>query len=206
MKTISMSGSLRESVGKKFTKELRRNGDVPCVLYGGEKQKHFKMAETEFKPLLFTADAHFVELNIDGEKTTAILQDIQYHPISDRVLHADFLELKDKKPILMAIPVQTKGTARGVLSGGKLDIKKRVLNLRALPADMPQYVELDITKLGLLASIKVKDISIPNVEIMEDKASVVVQVKSVRNAGEATDEGIAEGDSAEGAAGDKKEE
>lgn len=205
MKTISMSGSLRESVGKKFAKELRRNGDVPCVLYGGEKQKHFKMAETEFRPLLFTGDAHFVELNIDGEKTAAILQDIQYHPVSDRVIHADFLELNNNKPIVMSIPVQTKGTARGVLAGGKLDVKKRVLNLRALPADMPQYVELDVTKLNLLASIKVKDIVIPNVEIIENKANIVVQVKSTRNAGDATEEEHDGEPSAEGT-GDHKEE
>lgn len=196
MKTLSMSGSLRESVGKKDAKTLRRNGDVPCVLYGGEKQKHFKMAEVEFKPLLFTADAHFVELNIDGEKSLAILQDIQYHPISDRVIHADFFELNDNKSIIMSIPVLTKGTARGVLDGGKLDLKKRVLKLRALPGDMPQYVELDIAKLRILDSIKVKDINIPDVEILENRANIVVQVRSTRNTGDSVGGGA--DDAAEG--------
>lgn len=183
MKTVSMSGSARQNVGKKDAKALRRENKVPCVLYGGsEEQVIFSVPRTDFKGLLFTPDTCYVELNIDGKKSMAILQDIQYHPVSDEVLHADFLRIFDDKPLTIAVPVKTTGTAAGVLLGGKLQIKLRKVRLCGLPNAIPQEVVLDITKLNIGQSIKVNEIKIEGVEVMEIKSSVVVTVRSTRNA------------------------
>ncbi|MBP3254284.1 MAG: 50S ribosomal protein L25/general stress protein Ctc [Bacteroidales bacterium] len=201
MKTVSMSGSARQNVGKKDAKALRRNGMVPCVLYGGEEQQTvFAVPAKEFIPLLFTPDTHYVELTVDGKKTMAILQDIQYHPVSDEVLHADFLRIFDDKPLTIAVPVKTTGTAPGVLQGGKLQIKIRKIKLHGLPNAIPQEVELDISKLGINNGIKICDINIPDVEIMEVKSSVVVTVRATRNAVAAADTDTAAAETTEAAA------
>ncbi|MBR1627110.1 MAG: 50S ribosomal protein L25/general stress protein Ctc [Bacteroidales bacterium] len=196
MKTVSMSGSSRKNVGKKDAKALRRENMVPCVLYGGkEEQVIFAVPAKDFKGLLFTPDTHYVELTIDGNKSMAILQDIQYHPVTDEVLHADFLRIFDDKPITIAVPVKTTGTAPGVLQGGKLQIKLRKVRLCGLPAAIPQEVVLDISKLGIAQGIKVNEIKIDGVEIMEVKSSVVVTVRATRNAtatATATEEAAAE--------------
>lgn len=196
MKTVSMSGSLRENVGKKDTKALRSEGKVPCVLYGGKEQQiKFSVPDKDFIPLLFTPDTNYVKINIEGKEHNAILQDIQYHPVNDEVLHADFLRIFDDKPIKIAVPVKTTGTAPGVLQGGKLNIKMRKVKLYGLPNDIPQEVVLDISKLNIGQGIKVSEISIPNVEFMEVKSSIIVVVKATRNAKatatEATEESTA---------------
>lgn len=183
MKTVSMSGSLRENVGKKDTKALRSEGKVPCVLYGGKEQQiKFSVPDKDFIPLLFTPDTNYVKINIEGKEHNAILQDIQYHPVNDEVLHADFLRIFDDKPIKIAVPVKTTGTAPGVLQGGKLNLKMRKVKLYGLPNDIPQEVVLDISKLNIGQGIKVSEISIPNVEFMEVKSSIIVAVKATRNA------------------------
>ena len=193
MKTVSMSGSARQNVGKKDTKALRREGNVPCVLYGGsEEQIKFACPEKDFTALLFTPDTHYVKINIDGKEHNAILQDIQYHPVSDRVLHADFLRIFDDKAITVSIPVKTTGTAPGVLQGGKLNVKMRKVKVCGLPNDIPQIVEVNISKLGIGQSVKVADIELPNAKIMEVASSVVVTVKATRNAVAAATEETAE--------------
>ncbi|MDD2529852.1 MAG: 50S ribosomal protein L25/general stress protein Ctc [Bacteroidales bacterium] len=188
MKTVSMSGSPRENVGKKDAKSLRRQGLVPCVMYGGEEQVRFSVPATEFKPLLFTPDTNYIELNIEGKKTLTILQDIQYHPVSDEVIHADFLRLFDDKPITISVPVKTVGVAPGVLQGGKLETKIRKMKLKGLPNDMPQYVEVNISNLNIAQGIKVEEIQIPNIEKLDVKSSVVVWVKSTRQAAAAANQ------------------
>lgn len=192
MKTVSMSGSLRENVGKKDTKALRSEDKVPCVLYGGsEQQIKFSVPKKDFIPLLFTPDTNYVKINIEGKEHNAILQDIQYHPVNDEVLHADFLRIFDDKPIKIAVPVKTTGTAPGVLQGGKLNLKMRKVKLYGLPNDIPQEVVVDISKLNIGQGIKVAEISVPKVEFMEVKSSVIVAVKATRNAkavAEATEE------------------
>lgn len=193
MKTVSMSGSLRENVGKKDTKALRNEGKVPCVLYGGKEQQiKFSVPDKDFIPLLFTPDTNYVKINIEGKEHNAILQDIQYHPVNDEVLHADFLRIFDDKPIKIAVPVKTTGTAPGVLQGGKLNIKMRKVKLYGLPNDIPQEVVLDISKLNIGQGIKVSEISIPNVEFMEVKSSIIVAVKATRNAKAAATESTEE--------------
>lgn len=184
MYTVSMSGSLRENVGKKDAKSLRREGMVPCVIYGGaEGQVRFSVAQKAFKPLLFTPDTHYVELEIDGTKCRAILQEIQYHPVTDEVLHADFLRIFDDKPVTISIPVKTVGTAPGVLQGGKLMTKIRKLKVKGLPDAIPQYAEVNIGELAIGQGVKVEQVSIENVELMDVKSSIVVWVKPTRASG-----------------------
>ncbi len=180
MKTVSMSGSLRENVGKKDAKALRRKDLVPCVMYGGEEQVRFSVLATEFKPLLFTPDTHYVELTIDGKKTRAMLQEIQYHPVSDIVMHADFLRLFDDKPITISVPVQPVGVAPGVLQGGKLVTKIRKLKLKGCPNDIPQVVDINISNLEIGQSVKVEDLEIPNIEKLDVKTSIVLWVQATR--------------------------
>lgn len=159
------------------------------VLYGGkDEQVIFALPKTDFTPLLFSPETHYVDLNIDGKKCMSILQDIQYHPVSDEVLHADFLRIFDDKDIKISIPVKTTGTAPGVLQGGKLNLKLRKIRVCGKPNDIPQEVVLDISNLKLGQGIKVSDINIPNVEINEVKSSVVVSVRTTRNAVAATEE------------------
>ena len=149
MKSITIKGSKRESVGKVATKALRNAGMVPCVIYGGEKPVHFSAEEKAFKKLVYTPDVFTASLDVDGQKTTAILQDIQFHPLSDRILHVDFYQLFDDKEVTMNIPVKLTGTSPGVLNGGSLRFTNRKLKIKALPANLPDYVTADISGLKI---------------------------------------------------------
>jgi len=182
MKTISMSGSLRENVGKKDAKKLRKQGKVPCVLYGGEKQIHFSVESSQFRDLVFTPEIAFVDLDIDGTKYRAILQDINYHPVTGNIMHADFLELHDEKPIVMGVPVKTTGNSAGVIKGGVLMIKLRRLKVKALPANMPENIVLDITNLEIGDSIKVGQIETKNYTLLDSPNAVAVAVMVTRAA------------------------
>jgi len=180
MKKVSMSGSLRGNVGKKDAKSLRREGRVPCVLYGGKEQIHFSLETKAFKPLIDTPDAAFALLKIDGKEYEAILKDIQFHPVSDNIYHADFYEIMADKEIVMSIPVTVSGKSEGVIRGGKLVKKLRRLTVRALPAQMVDTINIDITPIDLGQSVMVRDIKIENAAILENPNSVVVTVKITR--------------------------
>ncbi len=182
MKTVSMSGSLRESVGKKDAKKNRREGKVPCVLYGGKEQLHFSVAEADFKKIIFTAEVYLINLNIGGKEYDAVLQDIQYHPVSDRILHADFLETIPGKPIIISIPVHIEGVAPGILKGGKLHKKIRKLKVKGLPEYLPNHLTLSIDDLDIGDSIKVKDVKYEHLEFLDTATSVVISVKTARGA------------------------
>jgi large subunit ribosomal protein L25 len=182
MKALKLSGSLRENVGKKDAKKLRKEGNVPCVLYGGDKQIHFSMPEKDFKSLVFTPHSYLLEITIDGEEHNAILQDIQFHPVSDNILHADFLRTFDDKPITIAIPVQFTGVSKGVLKGGKLIRKFRKLKVQALPKDLPDEIVVDITNLGINQSVKVAGVTRPNLNFLDPPTAVVAIVKTARGA------------------------
>lgn len=188
MKTVKLSGSPRENVGKKDAKACRKQGLVPCVLYGGDQQVHFSVEERGFVPIVFTPEVMFVEIDLEGKSYRAILQDIQYHPVTDKILHADFLELHDDKAISMSIPVLTTGTSKGVLRGGKLVQRIRKLPLKALPGNMPENITLDITKLNIGQAIKVKDLSIPEVTILSSPFNTIVNVKTARGVVAADDD------------------
>ena len=180
MKTVRLSGSPRENVGKKDAKAQRKEGKVPCVLYGGSEQIHFSTEEKSFKNIVFTPEVMFIEIDLNGTLHNAILQDIQYHPVTDKILHADFLELHDDKEIKMDIPVLRTGVSKGVLRGGKLSQRIRKLPVKALPGKMPESITLDITNLDIGNSIKVKDISIPDVTLMTNPFNTVISVKTAR--------------------------
>ncbi|MCS7017769.1 MAG: 50S ribosomal protein L25/general stress protein Ctc [Cytophagales bacterium] len=166
MKTLEIIGFKRANLGKRNAKNLRNEALVPCVLYGAGRQVHFAVPMILFRPLVYTSDVHMVELNVEGEIYKAILQDVQYHPVNEMIMHADFLELQEDKPIKMNIPVRLKGTAVGVQKGGKLVIKQSKVRVKALPANMPDTVEVDITNLDLGKSIRVRDIATQNFEIL----------------------------------------
>ena len=187
-----MSGSLRENVGKKDAKALRREDKVPCVMYGKGEQVTFAVPQNEFQRILFNPAPCFVEIDLNGQKRRAMMKDIQFHPVTEIVYHADFYELSDDKPIVMSIPVHTTGTSVGVMKGGKLAYKQKRLNVKALPANMPSEVLLDITKLDIAQRIKVQDIATENYEILNPKSSEVVVVNSTRAA--AMDTTTAEGE------------
>ena len=189
MKIVSMSGSLRENVGKKDAKALRREDKVPCVMYGKGEQKMFSVPQTAFSPVIFTPDACFIEIDLNGTKHMTMLKDIQYHPVTEIVYHADFYELSDDKPIVMSIPVYTTGSSKGVMKGGKLVTKIKRLKVKALPKDMPNKIVLDVTDLDVLQGIKVQEVPTNNFELLDVKSSVVVTVKSTRSSATATDEG-----------------
>ncbi len=180
MKTVSLSGTLRAYVGKKDAKNLRKQGKVPCVIYGGKEQKHFFLDQKDFKKIIFTPEVFVIKIDLDGTVYETILQDVQYHPVSDKVLHADFLELTPGRAVTLAIPVQLEGTAPGVVKGGRLQLKLRKLRLKGQVENMPEHVVLDISKLDIGKSIKVKDITFENIQMLDPANAVVVSVKAAR--------------------------
>jgi len=184
MKTVSLSGSLRENVGKKDAKKLRNEGKVPCVIYGGKEQKHFFLDQKDFKKIVFTPEVFTLKINLGKESFETILQDIQYHPVSDFVLHADFLELVSGKPVTLAIPVQMEGTSPGVIKGGRLQLKIRKMRVKGLVEDMPDHIVLDISKLDIGNSIKVKDVPGEKLQFLDPASAVVISVKAARGISE----------------------
>ena len=213
MKSITINGSKREHVGKAATKALRNAGKVPCVIYGGEKPLHFSANELSFSKLVYTADAHTVIVVLeDGIKINAVLQDIQFHPVTDKILHIDFFQLHEGKEISMIIPVKFEGTAPGVRdSGGNLQKNKRKLTVKALPKNLPDFLLADVSTLKLNDSITVADLSDESFNILHPESQVVCQVKMSRVSLSVEEEGeedeLEEGvEGAEGAEGAKPSE
>ena len=188
MRIVSMSGVLREHVGKKDAKALRREDKVPCVMYGKDEQLMFSVPQTQFDRIIFNPEPCFVEIDINGVKHKAMLKDIEFHPVTEIVYHADFYELSDDKPIVMSIPVHTSGTSVGVMKGGKLAYKQKRLNVKSLPANMPNEIVIDITKLDVAQRVKVQDIPTDNYVILNPKSSEVVVVNSTRQSATAESE------------------
>ncbi len=183
MKSITIPGSKRESVGKKATKALRNAGLVPCVIYGGDEPIHFSAEEKAFKNLIYTPDAHTVVIDLgkDG-KFNAIAQDMQWHPVKELLLHADFYQIFDDKMVTMEVPVRTVGTARGVLNGGVLRRNNRKLRVKALPANLPDFINIDISAMKIGNKKYVRDLRVDEYEIMHPDSVVVVMVKTSRTA------------------------
>ena len=188
MKSISIKGSKRESVGKVATKALRNAGMVPCVIYGGENPIHFSAEEKAFTKLVFTPNVYTASLDIDGQKIAAVLQDIQFHPVTDKIIHVDFYQLFDDKEITMKIPVQLTGTSPGVLNGGSLRFTNRKLRVKALPANLPDFVTADISKLKIGSKLTVGSLVTEGYTFIHPENTVVVQVRTSRNATVSDDE------------------
>ena len=176
MKSIAISGSPRENVGKRDAKELRYEGKVPAVLYGGDNQIHFAVSAADLKGLVYTPDVHFVDIDVEGTKAQAVLQDIQFHPLTELILHVDFLRINESKPFVMEIPVKLTGTSPGVKMGGKLIQKLRKLRVKAFAKDMPQYVEVGIEVLELGKSVRVGDLSFDKFQVTNNTDDTIVSV------------------------------
>ncbi len=192
MKTVSLSGSPRGNVGKKDAKKARKEGLVPCVLYGGNEQIHFVMEEKAFKPILFTPDAHLVKLEIGGKTHHTILQDVQYHPVTDSLLHADFFEITPGKPVKIAVPVKIVGTSKGVLRGGKLVKKFNKFMVKGLVENIPEHVEIDITTLDIGDVFKISDLKVPDIEFLDPQSALVLTVRTSRTLAASAEEESAE--------------
>jgi len=202
MKTLEIIGYKRANLGKSESKKLREEGNVPCVIYGGEEQVHFHAPMILFRSLVYSPEIYFVELNIEGKKYNCILQDIQFHPVSEMILHVDFMELHDGKPIKMQVPVKFFGDSPGIRAGGKLMINTRTLLVRALPKDMPESNYLDISEIVLGQTIKVKEVEIDNFEIINAPQVSIASV-SIPRAAKLDDE-LDEEELEEGEEGDEE--
>jgi len=188
MKSITIKGSKRESVGKSATKALRDAGMVPCVLYGGDQPVHFSAEEKAFKNLVYTPNAHTVVIEAGDKSYNAILQDIQVHPVSDRILHMDFFQLNDSKEITMEVPVKVSGVSPGVLLGGVLRLNQRKLKVKALPKNLPDYVEANISSMEMGNKMYVTALASDQYKLMHPDNTVVAQVRISRAAMKAAQE------------------
>ena len=189
MKSIAINGSLRTEIGKKATKSVRKADAVPCVLYGAQKDAngnqvatHFTVTNDELRNLVYTPHIYVVDLTIDGKTVNAIMKDIQFHPVTDKILHVDFYQIDEAKPIVMEVPVKLEGLAEGVKAGGKLALQVRKLKVKALYNAIPERLVIDVTNLGLGKTIKVGELSYEGLELLNAKEAVVCAVKLTRAA------------------------
>jgi len=180
MKLFELKGSKRESTGKKAAKAYRKESLIPCVLYGGEEVIHFTVTKDGVRKLIYTPEVLLVDLTIDKKKCKAILKEIQFHPVDDEVLHIDFLQIFEDKPVIIEIPIELSGLAEGVKAGGKLSMEMRKLKVKGLYKNFPEKLIVNIEDLGLGKSIQVGDIHFDNLELLNAKDNVVASVKSTR--------------------------
>jgi large subunit ribosomal protein L25 len=180
MKTIEIKGTFRTELGKKSSKEIRKSGSVPCVIYGKEKNIHFSAHELSFKNLVFTPEAHLVNLIIDDKQFRVVLKDMQFHPVKDNILHADFIEVLDGKPVVINIPIKITGDSVGVIAGGKLVIKKRNLKVKGLADNLPEHLLVDITNLKIHDTVKVGDLAYDKIELLDMKKQLVLSIATSR--------------------------
>ncbi len=204
MQSITIKGTKRESVGKKETKALRNAEKVPCVIYGGGDTIHFSAEEKAFRPLVYTPNVYTATIDLDGTKINTILQDIQFHPVSDRILHIDFYQLFDDKEVTMNIPVRLLGNAPGVMNGGNLRFTNRKLKVKALPMNLPDEITADISNLKIGDRLFLNELESEKFEFLHPDAMVVVQVRMSRAA--VVEEEAEEGAEGEGTEGETKEE
>ena len=189
MKSINVKGTARTETGKKATRELRKNGNVPCNLYGESKGENgenqamsFYTSQEELRKLVYSPDIYSVNLNIDGKECKAIMKELQFHPVTDQLLHVDFYEITEEKPIVMEVPIQMTGLAEGVKAGGKLAASVRKLKVRATYTAIPEKLIIDVTHLALGKTIKVGELHFEGLELVTNPSVVVCQVKMTRSA------------------------
>lgn len=189
MKEINIKGTVRTATGKKASREIRKSNGVPCNLYGEAKNENgqpvalsFTTTNDELRNLIYSPDIYSVNLNIDGKECKAILKEIQFHPVKDTVLHVDFYEITDQKPIVMEVPIKLVGLAEGVKAGGRLAASVRKLKVKSIYTNIPERLEIDVTNLGLGKTIKVGELHFEGLELITSKEVVVCQVKMTRGA------------------------
>lgn len=206
MKTIEIKGSLRKELGKKSSRTARKEGNVPCVIYMKEGNVHFQAHENSFKNLVYTHEAHLVNLNLDGQEYNVVLHDMQFHPVTDRIIHADFIQVFNDKPVIIDIPVSVTGESVGVKAGGKLIVKKRHLKVKGFADDLPEDLFVNVTDLKIHHSIKVGDLSFDKIELLDPKKTTVVSVATSRVALKTEEEEAAEAAAAAAATAEGGEE
>jgi large subunit ribosomal protein L25 len=201
MKSVALSGNKRAERGTSNAKSLRKEEQVPCVIYGGKENIHFTVNEIAFGKLVNSPEVFFIELDIEGSKHKAIIKDVQYHPVTDRTLHVDFLEVAEDKAVTIKLPIKLTGSSKGVLNGGKLRTVTRKLKVNGLPSALPEFIEIDITDLKIGQSIKVAEVNVDGLAFLDAANAVVVAVKRSRvvvadeeEEGEEGEEGAAEGE------------
>ena len=199
MKTVIVKGQKRTALGKKDSKKLRAQEIVPAVLYGGEEPIHFAVPFNELRKLIYTPSVYLIDLDIDGEVYPALMQDVQWHAVEEQILHVDFLKIDAEKAIKIEVPVKITGMAKGIKAGGKLKTNLRRLKVKALAGHLPDVINVDVTKLGIGQNIKVGDLSVNNVDFLDNKSNVVASVIVTRAAKSAADitAGEEEGEGAE---------
>jgi len=180
MKYIDLKGTLRENLGKNGSRKIRTNGDIPCILYGEKGTVYFSVSAKEFKEVIYTHEVYLVNLDIDGKKYEAKIQDLQFNPIEDTVSHVDFLSIDKNKQIKVDLPVRSFGNSVGVREGGKLVLVLRKLTVKGLVKDLPEDIQVDISDLGLGKSLRVGDISVKNIDILNIKSNPVISVRATR--------------------------
>jgi large subunit ribosomal protein L25 len=180
MKTIAINAERRSEVGKKSTRDLRKIDHVPCVMYGGAEVIHFHAHENDFRNIVYTPNAYIVEVSLDGQKHKAVLQELQFHPVTDKLIHMDFVEVFDNKPVTLDIPIKLTGAAIGLKDGGKPRQRRRVLKVRGLLENLPDLLEIDITDVAIGDVIKIGDLSYPNLEILDPARSMIYAIVSSR--------------------------
>jgi large subunit ribosomal protein L25 len=201
MKTASLSGSSRESVGKKDASQLRLNNRVPAVLYGGGDQKHLSVGELDISKIVVNPDVFQIDLDLDGTAYKCIVQDVQFHPVTERIVHIDLLQIVDGKPVRVELPLRTTGTAQGVIDGGRIQMLFRRLPVRGLIQDLPEEISVDISDLVIGDSARVRDIEVPNCDVLLSESALLVACKRTRAAMSAESEEELEGEGAEGGEG-----
>jgi len=202
MKTIAIKGEKREGLGKSATKQLRKDGKVPCVIYGGSENVNFSVYEADFANLVYTPNSYLVRLEIEGNRKMAILQDMQFHPVSEAIRHADFMEVSADKPITTTVPVKLVGNSPGVMAGGNIQLKINKLAVRGMYNNLPDEIVVDINSLELGKSIRVREISVENLELLDTPENSVVSCKVTRAAKSLEDEELEGEEGEEGAEGE----
>jgi large subunit ribosomal protein L25 len=180
MKHFEVNVKLRTDLGKKATKKIRKEKSIPCVIYGGEQNIHFYGLQSDFRKLIYTHEVMFVDINIENKKSTAVIKEIQFHPVSDEVIHMDFLEVNPSSPLKIKIPIKVVGTSPGVRAGGNLNQRVRTITVKGMMNDIPDSFEINIDKLKIGQTIKVKDLVSNKLEFLDPKSNVIIAITSTR--------------------------
>jgi large subunit ribosomal protein L25 len=189
MKSIEIKGSVRAEIGKKASKAVRTQGSVPCVIYGGAENVNFFVETPALKPLVYSPNVYLVNINVDGKVYTAIMKELQFHPVTDEILHIDFVQVSDKKAVTMNIPIHVVGNSIGVKKGGRLSLVKRSLKVKALPKNLPDVLDVNVETLDVGQSVKVGDLNFENITVLNNSREPIVSILSSRTTAKVAAEG-----------------
>ncbi len=203
MKVIALKGAERAGLGKSSTKQLRKEGKVPCVIYGSGENKHFAVYQADFKNLVYTPNTYLVKIEVGNDMKLAKIQELQFHPVSEDIIHADFYEIDTAQPVSIHVPVKIVGNSPGVRAGGKLQLKIKKLLVSGLVSDLPEFIEVDINDLEIGKSVKVKDISVDKLDLLDSDSNSIVSCVVTRAAKSAADGLDEEEEGEEGAEGEE---